>query len=100
MADRATALLFSALICGGIGLVIAYFTPRERIAPHKLAEAIKPKVQDHTSGMKLGLAMAGLAVYGLIGMTFGVVVLVFLYGLVVLVFRHAFGIELPFGRFN
>jgi hypothetical protein len=48
----------------------------------------------------IGCALLGITLYGLVSFGFVIFALIFLYGIVVLVFRHAFGIELPFGRFN
>jgi hypothetical protein len=99
MAERITTLLFSVLIFGGIALAISYFIPHERIGSHGLPESPDPGTQE-TSGIKLGWTLFGLGIFGLLYFAFGVVLLVIIYGVAVLVFRHAFGIELPFGRFS
>lgn len=100
MAERIYGLLFSVIIFGGIALIISYFIPHERIASQNLSEPSDPNGQEEVSGMKVGWSVVGLGIFGLLYLAFGVFVLVFLYGAAVLVFRHAFGIELPFGRFN
>jgi hypothetical protein len=65
------------------------------------AAATPIKLSHHaTTDSAWGCAFVGLAIYWLVGLAFSALFLIFLYGIVVLVFRHAFGIELPFGRFN
>jgi hypothetical protein len=99
--------LTSALIFGGLALIAAYFVyPRGRAMPDQSANA--PTGANSTPGgpadkaanARLGCALLGLAAYALLGVAFGIAVLAVLYGIVVLIFRHAFGIELPFGRFS
>jgi len=101
MAYWISAHLFSALCAGVVALIILYFVPRERVASNKATTTIEPTHrEDRTTKWRLGLTLGGLAIYGLISLIFSVIFLVFLYGIVVIVFRYAFGIELPFGRFN
>jgi hypothetical protein len=55
---------------------------------------------DPTNKIAISCAFFGLTLYDLVSVGFAARVLMFVYGLVVLVFRYAFGIELPLGRFS
>ena len=52
------------------------------------------------SAADYGARLIRMIVLALVMAAIGALVVMFLYGIVVLVFRNAFGIELPFGRFN
>jgi hypothetical protein len=107
MTDWTIAHLTSALIVGGLALIVGYFAfPSARATPNQPADAAAGSNNksggplDHASNARVGYALLGLAICALLGLAFSIGVLAFLYGVVVLVFRHAFGIELPFGRFS
>lgn len=95
------AHLFSALVV----ILAVYLITRLRTRP-ELALTEQPvasKSEEPHRGQpksRFGLAIAALALYGLIALAFGFMCLFFLYGIVVIVFRNASGIELPFGRFS
>jgi hypothetical protein len=60
------------------------------LSPHYRRPEPKPATEDSIAGTLFLLAVAGIG--QLIG---GIVVLLIMYGLVLLIFRHAFGVELP-----
>lgn len=81
-----------------------FSTPEQR--PPQTTPEQRPTDPEVTGGAdrswkwKLALVLSVLVAGRLIAFAFSIACLIFMYGIVVLVFRHAFGIELPFGRFN
>jgi hypothetical protein len=85
-----------ALIGWLVLLGASYCAPPSRVASDKPPEPAAPGA-DPIDKTAIGCALFGLTLYGLVGLGFAALVLMFIYGLVVLVFRYTFGIELPFG---
>ena len=76
-----------------------YFVLQNRSASNKPVEPTASGA-DPINKTAIGCALFGPTLYGLVGVGFAALVLTFICGLVVLVFRYVFGIELPFGRFG
>jgi hypothetical protein len=101
MAYWISSHLFSALAVILLVYLVTRLKPRPEPALTK--QPVDSKLEtSHVDQPKsrFGLMIAALVSYRLIALAFGLMVLFLLYGIVVLVFRNAFGIELPFGRFS
>jgi hypothetical protein len=97
--------IFSHLIAALGVIVVVYLFTRLKTHPEPALteQPVASKLEEPQYGppkSRFGLTIAALALYGLIALAFGLMSLFFLYGIVVIVFRNAFGIELPFGRFS
>jgi hypothetical protein len=95
----------SHLLSAFVVILLVYLVTRLKPRPEPALpkQPVDSKLEQLHLGQpksRLGLKIAALAFYGLIAMAFGLMILFFLYGIIVIVFRNAFGIELPFGRFS
>jgi hypothetical protein len=92
--------VFLAVFAVALGCLIFYCVPHERATSHRSTTPNTPQRSgDAVSKGGAGFTMLGLTLCGLSGI-FSIFMLMFLYGIVVLVFRNAYGVELPLGRFN